>query len=452
MKKFEYDKNTCFCFLGIGGIGMSGLAEYLYLKKYKVVGFDAAFSEQTERLRKIGVEVYKSQEEKNRLEIVSRSNVVVYTDAISVEDELMAYAIRLNKVILSRAQLLSEVIKQFPASVAVAGSHGKTTCSAMCAHILKSVNVPFTAFIGGIDSELGNFYMSGDEFVITEACEYKKNVLKIQAQSAVLLNIDADHMECYKDENDLIATFQAYCNHSERAFVCADNTKCLSLGDFSTFGIEYPLADYRAANVVQSGEKYRFTIYEYGKELCRVCLQSVGFCNIYNALAAFSVMRSYGFNENEIAKGLEDFKAVKRRFEEIGRYKGSSFICDYAHHPKELRSTIKTAEYICRGKLYVVFQPHTYSRTKLLMQDFVEVLREVQAAIIYKTYSAREYYDEEGAAKTLADNVGGCLYFETSKELKLWIKRTVKEGDTVLFLGAGDIYFVAKKVLSELNK
>ena len=431
---------------------MSGLAEYLHFKKYKVVGFDIVFNEQTERLSKLGVEIHHAIEEKNALNILERSDVIIYTDAISVQDRLMAHAIRLNKLILSRAQFLGKVIEQFPSSVAVAGSHGKTTCSAMCAHILRAVNEPFVAFIGGMDVEFGNFYINGDDFIVTEACEYKKNVLKISPQSAVLLNIDADHMECYKDENDLAETFQSYCNQAERAFVCADDKKCLALGDFSTFGIEYPLADYRAVNIIQTGEKYRFTICEYGKELCRVRLNSVGYCHVYNALAAFSVMRSYGFNENQIVKGLEDFHAVKRRFEKIGEYKGSSFICDYAHHPKELSSIIKTAEHMCKRQLYVIFQPHTYSRTKLLMEDFIEVLRGVNNLIIYKTYPAREYYDEEGAAKTLADNIGGCLYFETSKELKLWIKRMVKEGDTILFLGAGDIYFVAKKVLSELNK
>jgi UDP-N-acetylmuramate--alanine ligase len=200
------------------------------------------------------------------------------------------------------------------------------------------------------------------------------------------------------------------------------------------------------------GQKYRFTIQEYGKDLCKVQLNVRGICNVYNALAAFAVMRSYGFSGDEIVRGLESFSFVKRRFEELGEYRGVSFVCDYAHHPREIMSTISTARGICAGKLYVVFQPHTYSRTKLLMQEFVEVLREIEELIVYKTYAAREYYDEEGSARTLAENVGGCLYLENMRELKSWIKRTVKAGDMILFLGAGDVYYVAERILFSLNK
>ena len=377
-------------------------------------------------------------------------DVCVYTDAIADDHEELRQAKALKKRILPRAELLSMICLAFPHSVAVAGSHGKTTCTAMCAHVLKSCQTPFTAHIGGEDMQFGNFHYNGLEYFLTEACEYKRNILKLQPECAVLLNVDKDHMECYQSEQDLIDSFYRYCLSAKTAFVCADDARCKTLGEFSTFGIDDPLADYRAIDLRAVGERYSFTVEEYGKPLCRVRLKGIGRHNVYNALAAFAAMRSFGFSEKEIACGLENFQAVKRRFEKIGNFHGASIICDYAHHPKEIAATIATAKGICKGKLFTVFQPHTYSRTKLLMQEFVETLRRVENLMIYKTYPAREKYDEEGSAKTLCMQVANCLYAENVYALKTWLKTTVKEGDTVLFLGAGDVYYVAQYLVKDL--
>ena len=275
--------------------------------------------------------------------------------------------------------------------------------------------------------------------------------MKLTSNVAILLNIDKDHMECYDGEQDLFECFRAYCQNAQTAFVCADDKKCLALGDFASFGIDNVLADYRAVKLKAVGEKYAFTVEEYGKELCRVKLNALGKSNVYNALAAFAAMRSLGFDERGIVDGLEGFCSVKRRFERIGGYRGASFICDYAHHPREIISTVKTAEGICRGSLYVVFQPHTYSRTKLLMGEFVKALREIKNLMLYKTYAAREKYDVDGSALRLAENLGGCLYAENVYTVKAWLKSSLREGDLVLFLGAGDIYYAAQYLLTELQ-
>ena len=197
------------------------------------------------------------------------------------------------------------------------------------------------------------------------------------------------------------------------------------------------------------GECYSFTVEEYGKALCRVRLKAIGRCNVYNALAAFSATRALGLSEKEIVNGLESFRAVKRRFEKIGTYRGASIVCDYAHHPREIYSTVRTALGVCRGDLYVVFQPHTYSRTKSLLSEFINVLRPLKDLMIYKTYPAREKFDSEGSAEMLAQAIGNCLYAENVYVLRTWMKKTVKEGDMVLFLGAGDIYFVAQYLLKD---
>ena len=427
---------------------MSALAKLLSTRGFLVSGSDIHKNEQTDSLAFYGVKTYLGEEE-NRKELLE-SDAVVYTDAISQENKELQRAIQLQKRLFSRAELLQAISGYFSNVIAVAGSHGKTTCSSMCAHILRSCKVPFTAHIGGEDGYFGNFYTSGYDYFLTEACEYKKNLSKIRADVAVLLNIDKDHMECYDGEEDLEKHFYEFCRSAKVAFVCADDKKCARFTDFVTFGIENTLSDYRATHIRKNGERYSFSVEEYGKALCRVQLRAIGYCNVYNALAAFAAMRSLGFHEKEIACGLENFTAVKRRFEKIGSYHGASFICDYAHHPKEIAATLRTARGVCKGQMYVVFQPHTYSRTKSLFKEFVETLRSVKNLMIYKTYPAREAYDELGSAATLASAVGGCLYADNVYVLKTWLKKTLKEGDVALFLGAGDIYYAAQYLLKEL--
>ncbi len=427
---------------------MSALAKFLSTQGYEVSGSDAMRGEETENLAFYGIKVFIGAD--GEREELKRADMVVYTDAIAEDHAERKRADACKKRILSRADLLAIVCDNFQGVVAIAGSHGKTTCTSMCAHILKSIGVPFTAHIGGEDSAFGNFHFSGRDYLVTEACEYKRNLLKIKPSVAVLLNIDRDHMECYRDENDLRECFKNYCLSAKTAFVCADDERSKNLGEFATFAINDALADYRATDLRAGTERYSFTVEEYGKPLCRIRLKAIGRCNVYNALAAFAAMRSLGFHEKEIRAGLENFEAVKRRFERIGSFQGASFICDYAHHPKEIRSTILTAEGICKGRLFVVFQPHTYSRTKLLMREFIEVLRPLQNLMIYKTFPAREKYDGEGSAETLAQNVGS-LYSENIYILKTWLKKTVREGDVVLFLGAGDVYYAAQYLLKELR-
>ncbi len=427
---------------------MSALAKFLSIQGYSVSGSDDTRSEQTENLAFYGVKTYIGREGERPSLIAA--DAVVYTDAIPPSHAEWQTAVRLGKRMIARADLLTTVSQNFTNVIGIAGSHGKTTCTSMTAHALKGLGVPFTAHIGGEDSKLGNFYTTGKEYFLTEVCEYKRNLLKISADVAVVLNVDKDHMECYEDEEDLLSCFRRYCEQAQTAFVCADDLGCQILGNFPTFGITSTCADYRATDLRTGNERYSFTVEEYGKPLCRLRMQSIGKCNVYNALAAFATMRSFGFHEREIQKGLETFTAVKRRFERVGSYKGATFICDYAHHPREIASTVVTAEGICKGKLFVVFQPHTYSRTKLLLEEFKRALCPIKELVVYKTFPAREKYDEEGSAQRLAYEVGS-LYAENVYVLKTWLKKTVREGDTVLFLGAGDIYYVAQYLVRELK-
>ena len=425
---------------------MSALAKLCATLGYLVSGSDAVRSERTNDLASYGINVYVGADKTRR--DLRVADVLVYTDAISGDHEEFVQAKLLKKTMLSRADLLRVVCENFSNVISVAGSHGKTTCTAMTAHVLRGLNVPFTAHIGGEDAEFGNFHYTGKEYLVTEACEYKKNIRKIRSNRAIVLNIDKDHMECYHNLEDLRETFREYCAQARNAFVCADDVQCLRLGDYVTFGITSPLADYRAVDIRANGEKYSFTIEEYGKATCRVRLNAIGKSAIYNALASYSAVRSYGFDGGEIIKGLTTFQAVRRRFEKVGVFRGASFVCDYAHHPREIVSTLQTARGICKGKLFVVFQPHTYSRTKLLMEEFVSALSGVDELMVYKTFPAREPYDAEGSAERLSKRIGS-LYAENAYVLKTWLKMTVREGDLVLFLGAGDVYYVAQYLLRD---
>ena len=421
---------------------MSGLARYLLQHGHLVKGSDLLGGEQVEKLRLLGVDIVVGEGvDTSRIDGV---DVVVYTDAVSLGNKELVYALSSAKTVLSRAELLREICSDFRRVIAVGGSHGKTTCTAMCAHILSAVGVPFSAHIGGEDLSFGNFCFAGNDYFVSEACEYKKNLLKVPADVAILLNVDKDHMECYLGEEDLFRTFQTFCDGAPVSVVCLDDSCGARIGGSVTFSLCDKKADYYASCIRQERERYSFTVVEYGVRVCRVSLKVIGRHNVYNALAAFAAMRSFGFSGQEIKRGLEAFTGVKRRFETVGAYKGAEVICDYAHHPKEIESVVRAARRMVKGKLYVVFQPHTFSRTRALMDEFVKTLKDVHGLMIYKTYPAREPFDEAGDAKVLAGRIGSCLYSDSIYSLRTWLNHTVSDGDCVLFLGAGDIYYLAK--------
>ena len=426
---------------------MSALARYLLRRGNFVAGSDLIGGEQVFALKEMGVEIAVGEGVVG--ERLKTADVVVYTDAVSKRNRELLVAKEMGKLIYSRAELLREICGGFSHVLSVAGSHGKTTCTAMCAHIFCEVGAAFCAHIGGEDLRFGNFHYTGNDYFITEACEYKKNLLKISAETAILLNVDKDHLECYNGIEELKETFLEYCKGARTAIVCMDDEAASQVKNAVTFSIYEKGANYRAVNLRRERERYSFTVREYGVDACRIRLQVPGRHNVYNALAAFIAARHYGFSVDEIKRGLESFSGVKRRFEQMGTYRGAEVVCDYAHHPKEILSAAQTALRMRKGKLLVVFQPHTYSRTKNLMEEFVEVLRGINDLLIYKTFPAREEYDESGDGRTLADRVGNCLYADSISSLRAWLNRTAGEGDFILFLGAGDVYYLAKYLVSQ---
>lgn len=426
-----------FYFIGIGGVSMSALAKLMLVWKKRVCGSDACESVYVKELREIGVEVDTGAIKGS----VAEFDVIVYTDAIPENDPQLSEARRLGKTVLSRGQFLNEVSKNFATVIAVAGCHGKTTCTCMLAHIFKAAGKEFCAHIGGRDLSFANFYIDGTDYFITEACEYKKNFLYLKPDVAVVLNMGADHMECYDSEEEL---FKCYREFSRTAEVKI-NPYIGNPADGLTFGFDKD-ALYSARKITQVGGKYSFYAYEGEAELGKITLNVYGKHNILNALAAIAAARSAEIRFSSIKLGLSEFKGVERRFEKLGEVNGAEVIADYAHHPDEIGATVRTAKRIARGNLYVIFQPHTYSRTRLLLKQFIKVLSPLQNLLIYKTFAAREYYDDAGSALTLSQKIKKSRYGDDKRDITDFIS-SVGAGDLVLFLGAGDIYEIAKDIL-----
>lgn len=427
---------------------MSGLAFYLIDKGIKVSGSDVNENEQICRLRKRGVNVTIGHKDYN----VKGADLVVYNSAISPDNCELLKAANCGIPVISRIELLSEIMSCFEYSIGIAGSHGKTTATAMCAHALYNSCENVTAHIGGEDAKFGNFYNGGNKFFVTEACEFKKNFLKLHPSVAVLLNCDRDHLDCYENTEELYASFTEFAERARARIVNKDDAAAAAVKDAITFALYDRTADFVAEDVRSYGGKYTFTISERGEKTVKIRLGVYGKHNVYNALAAFAVGRYYRFEPYLLAEGIEGFKGILRRFERLGKWSGSEFIADYAHHPREISAVLASAKEVCRGRLFVVFQPHTYSRTKLLFNEFISALKGIENLVIYKTYAAREYFDSAGSAYTLAENLPNALYAESIKELKFYLKPVLAQGDMVLFLGAGDIYCVAKLLLKQLSE
>lgn len=438
IKFFENVKS--FYIIGIGGVSMSALAEFLLKKGYRVKGSDISFNERTKRLKDMGVEIYNVQRGEN----VSDEEVVLFTSAVTDENEELVAAKRADKLIFSRSEFLNLIGKNFAHTVYVAGSHGKTTTTCMLAHIFAAADKSFCAHIGGDDLEFGNFVYRGDDFFISEACEYRKNLNCLRGETVVLLNSDADHMECYKNKEELEATFYAFLSSAENKVACRNSG--LPFLPSGVVDYAYDKGCYYAENISSEGEIYSFDIIERDEFLCRVTLNLVGYHNVLNALAACAAARIYGIGGEEIKRGLEAFRGVKRRFERIGSFHGADVVCDYAHHPREIAAVFSAAKKISKGKIFLIFQPHTYSRTKYLMRDFVVALSSAENLLIYQTFPAREEFDERGSALRLAENIELARYTESPTGVRTFLQ-SAEEGDLVLGLGAGDIYEIMKEVV-----
>ena len=422
-------------FLGIGGVGMSALAERLLEFGLQISGSDACNSEFVMRLLNKGIKVYI---DKTPLSVIEKADVIIYSSAIKNDDACLDYAKKLNKCIYSRGEVLGELFKVANFSVGVAGSHGKTTATSMIANVLKLSNLPFAAFIGGLDATLGNYFYNGNKILISEVCEYDKNIRHITANLSLVLNIDDDHMDTYKTIKNLKNEFFLYLDRSKTQIVNSDDAllKNHKGSNVISYGINNP-SDYQAYNIINNKGKYSFSYLMKNGEENRVELSVYGKHNIYNALATIAVCDTLGVPHEIIKIGLNAFEGVKRRFEYLGCINGKNIIADYCHHPEEIKATLRLAKEVFNGDYLAVFQPHTYSRTKLLFNKFLAVFKS-ENLVVFNEYSAREEYDYLGSAKYLSSCVENSKYFEDFNDLVNFIKQ--ENSKNILILGAGNLY------------
>lgn len=439
------EKNICAHFIGIGGVSMSGLAEYLLSVGFEVSGSDRAESVYTDKLKKLGCKIYIG----HRAENVYKAAVVVYSDAVKDDNAELVFARERDLYVLSRAELLAMVADNFAVRIGVCGCHGKTTATCMIAHVMKCAREKFTAHIGGRDVDFGNFISRGSRFFVSEVCEFKKNITRFTADYSLCMSTDSDHLDSYSSEDELIGAYGDFFARSKVAALYDGDAKFNLFADKVVAFGEKPDSKYIFRGVKDDGGRYSFDLCSGGRKLARIRLKVRGRHNMINALGAAAICLEAGISVGAVKRGLEDFRGAERRFESMGTIGKREVVADYAHHPKEISATLSLAREISGDNVTVVFQPHTYTRTLFLKDEFIKVLSGIEDLILYKTYPARETYVKGGSAFDLYGEIGKkCGYRSDADELMTDLSERKGKG-LILILGAGDLYDAIKKRLTE---
>lgn len=456
---FDIDRNIGkkVHFIGIGGVSMSALAEYLLSLGYKISGSDSKKSKLTEKLQKDGAEVFYSHEPDNIKDV----DLVVYTDAISMENPELKAAIREKIDIVDRAEFLGNLMKSFEFSIAVSGTHGKTSTTSMITEVIYNNEDNPTIMLGGsLDKINGNIKIGENKLFLTEACEYKGNIKKYFPSLAIILNVDEDHLDYFDNIDHIIKTFEVYSeNLKEDSYILInnddENSKTLkdhTKAQIITFGID-KIADYTAKNIdFVKGGFPRFDVYYKHKKLTEISLKVMGKHNVYNALAAFAACHIYNIDPEEISERISAYTGVHRRLEYKGTVKGVDIIDDYAHHPTEIKSTLTAIRNKYPNDVYCLFQPHTYTRTKLLLNSFAESFKDADKVIILDIYAAREKDYGDIHSKMLVDaineNENNAIYLGSFEEAEKYLINNIEPGDCVITMGAGDVYEIGENLIN----
>ena len=393
----DFDKIRKVHFIGIGGISMSSLAEILLSKGMSISGSDTNMSDLTKHLESLGADITYVQQASN---ITDDIDLTVYTAAIDINDPELQASLSKNIPTISRASLLGLIMKSYRNAIGISGTHGKTSTTSMMSHILLAAETDPTIMVGGILNSInGNLRIGHSETMITEACEYTNSFLSFFPTVAVILNVAEDHMDFFKDIDDIRLSFKKYANlvPSHGTVVIGSNIDNISYftSDLDcnviTFGSEESGADVTATNITYDEfANGSFDLVKNGQVLTHIDMKVTGLHNIHNALAAAATAIALDLPVKAIKDGLESFLGTVRRFEKKGELNGFTIIDDYAHHPDEIKTTLMTAKNYPHNKLWCVFQPHTYTRTKAFFDEFVETLSLANAVVFADIYAARE--------------------------------------------------------------
>lgn len=459
MYQIQFDKPVHVHFIGIGGISMSGLAEILLSRNFPVSGSDSHESALTEQLAAQGAVVHYPQMAEN---ITDDIDVVVYTAAIHPDNPEFRAAQEKNLPMLTRAQLLGEIMRNYKEAINVSGTHGKTTTTSMITEILLEAHKDPTVSVGGMLKDIGgNIRVGGQETFVVEACEYTNSFLSFFPTIEVILNVEADHLDFFKDIDDIRHSFKLFAEKLPEDGLLVINKDIKHSEYFTqalkcrvvTFGHEKD-ADY-TANFI-SYDKFAhpsYTLFYKGEELAQVELGVTGEHNIYNSLAAVAVARSLDIPMEVILRGLKRFTGTDRRFQKKGSVNGFTIIDDYAHHPQEIAATIEAAKKYPHRKLWIVFQPHTYSRTAALLDDFAGALSQADEIVLADIYAAREKntigISSDDLRKHMLEQNTNVYYIPKFEDIEDFLLQHVEEGDVLITMGAGDIYKVGDDLLKQ---
>ena len=447
-------------FIGIGGISMSGLAEILLKEGFPVSGSDSHASALTEHLERAGARICIGQAASN---IPEDCKLVVYTAAIHPDNPEYREAKRRGVPMLSRAELLGQLMRNYQTSIAVAGTHGKTTTTSMIASILLEEDADPTISVGGILPSIGgNIRVGGSEMFLTEACEYTNSFLHFFPTIGIILNIEEDHMDFFKDLNDIRRSFRRFAELLPVEGLLIINSDILNYEEITegltcrvvTFGSS-PDADYRAENTAYDtfGHPSFDLIRKIEKDgrRPRFSLKVPGEHNVCNALASIALADALRIPEAAVEKGLLSFTGTDRRFQYKGEVNGVTIIDDYAHHPTEIRATLHAAAHYPHRELWCVFQPHTYSRTKAFLKEFAEALSLADHVVLADIYAARETdtlgISSRDLERELAALGADVYYFSTFAEIEKFLSEKCMHGDMCITMGAGDVINIGEDLL-----
>lgn len=440
--------------IGIGGSGMCPLAEILHSKGYVLTGSDNNESDPLKRVRALGIPVFMGHHADN----VKGADLIVYSAAISQDNPELVAAAELGIPCVERSYLLGAVTRQFDDVIGVCGTHGKTTTTSLITQILYMAEFDPTAVIGGrLPLTNSNGIAGKSSYMVCESCEYVDTFLKLSPDIAVLLNIDNDHLEYFKTMENLTLSFKKFCDMAEKqVIVNGDDVRALSATEEAkdrriTFGMEKSNR-YYAENIEAGAIGMSFDVLDGGEKIMHVKLPIPGRHNVYNALAAIAAARYVGVPDEKIARAIAAFHGAGRRFELLGEFGGILLADDYAHHPTEIKATLKAAQNMGRkGSVIAVFQPFTFSRTAMLKDDFIEALSHADKVVMTPIMGSREKNTFGIRSEDIAGALPDAVVVETFDDVAAYIGQNAKSGDLVITMGGGDIYKAAYKIRDLLN-
>lgn len=452
-KSLFSDNGKIVHLVGIGGVSMSALAEVLDHRGFVVRGSDMQESDNIARLRKLGIKVNIGHDADN----IGNADIVIRTSAIHDDNPEIICARELNLEILERAEAWGSLMEEYKDVVCVSGTHGKTTTTSMITHIALEARLDPQVMVGAYLPIInGGVRVSSGNLFIAEACEYCNSFLNFNPTVAVIGNVEEDHLDFFKDIDDIVSSFRAFAGkvpQSGAVVVNFDDENAMrAVKDIGrtvvTFGMSEG-ADVKARNISYAANHAEFTLVYKNEELCKISLSVCGQHNVYNALAAASAALWLGISPKCIAAGLSKFTGAGRRFERKGVVNGADVYDDYAHHPSEVSATLKTVKEMDYKRVICVFQPHTYTRTAALKDEFIKALSHADKVFLAHIYAAREKNTIGISSQVIADGIDGAEYIESFEGLKERITEFAEPDDLILTMGAGDIYKVGEMLVNE---